>query len=438
MLINKEEVKLHALIKDPIARLLFLNCFFVIAGYGLFSLTGGASVNFMRLLKNVFIFFSFGYLIVTNKIVNPGSIFESGFVPVIFGVLILYVTLGSGADIASFGRILTFFLPFLYVYLSLSYLIANFGIQLTLKGMHWGILITYSLPLIAYILSGGKITDTNIYEQNVDSQVFTSNNYGWSSTLYILSFLYVWKDIKMSKPIKLFFGILMPVAILLFFASANRSSWLSMSVAMIPFFFYYKGMRLQYKIAGILIVIGFISVLLADPNSSINFALNKTQKQEEVGEARFTTAKIVYDHFNGEPTLWITGMGMFNFKVLKGNTNLGSYHNSYYEVLFGAGIPLFLVFLSFMFFRPGVRFIKYYSKYTLLLPPLMIIPFFESDLTGGQFLFFPWFAFMLLLNAKTKFWNRETFNASKDKREILADAGSVDNAPGNLRADSQL
>ncbi|HEY5462806.1 MAG TPA: O-antigen ligase family protein [Hanamia sp.] len=427
MFIEKSETKLHALIRDPVARLLFLNGFFVIFAYAAYNLTGGAATGSVRIFKNIFLFFSLTYMIATNRIMNPGRIFDSGFVPVIFGVLIFYVSIGTGSAIDSFGRSLTFFIPFIYVYLSLTYIIANFGIQLTLKGFHYGVLVIYSIPLFIYIISGGKITDTNIYVQNKNDQVFTANNYGWSATLYILSILFVWKDVKLTKISKVFFGVFLPVAILLFFTSANRTSWLSMAVAMIPFFFSFKAMHLKYKISIVLIMLGFISVLLSNPNSSLNFAKEKSNKQEQVGEERFIVAGIGRDYFNKEPTLWITGVGMFNFSsILENKSNLGNFHNSYYDILFGVGIPLFLLFLSFMVFKPIVRYIRYYSKYTLLIAPLMIIPFFESNLTGGQFLFFPWFTFMLLLNAKTKFWNRETFNASIKKRGIVADTDTVD------------
>lgn len=408
MFIAKEEFKLHALIKNPVARLLFLNAFFVIISYALYNLTGGISVAYVRIFKNIFIFFSLIYLIITNRIINPGRIFDSGFIPVIFGVLIFYVSIGSGAVVESFDQALTFFIPFIYVYLSLSYLIANFGIQLTLKGLHWSLLVIYCVPLITYILSGGSISDTNIYGPGGEGQMFSSNNYGWSATLYLLSLLFVWKDIKLKKYGKVFFVILLPVAIILFFTSANRSSWLSMSVTMIPFLLSYKGLHLKYKIAIMLIILGFISILLADPDSSINFAREKSHRQEQIGEERFKVASIMYDHLNKEPSLWITGVGMFNFSSIKNKSNLGGYHNSYYEILFGVGILLFLVFLSFMVFKPVIRFIKYYSKYTLLLPALIILPFFESDITGGQFLFFPWFTFMFLMNAKIKFWNKNT------------------------------
>ena len=418
MFIAKKEIQLHALLKDPVARLLFLNALFVVLGYALANLTGKGLVGTVSDFKNGFLFLSFIYLIATGRVVSPGKFFDSGFIPIIFSVLILYVSIGSGTTSEGFFRTFTFFIPLLYIYLSLAYLIANFGTCTILTGLHWSLLLIYSIPLLFYLLSRGKITDTNIYGGGSEDQAFASNNYGWSATMYILSFLFVWRDITLKKFFKIFLTLLFPVAVILFFTSANRASWLSFAVAMIPFFFRYKGMHLKYKIMAILVTLGFISFLLADPNSSINFARTKSQKQERVGESRFATAQVMVDNFNKEPTLWITGVGMFNFTMLKNKDVLHGYHNSYYEILFGVGIILFLVFLSFMMFRPLIRYIKYYAKYTLLLPPLMILPFFESNLTGGQFLFFPWFTFMLLLNAKIKFWNRKTFQASIKQSNI--------------------
>lgn len=419
MFLAKNEFKLYALVKDPVGRLLFLNALFVIGGYALSNLTGGAATGNASIFKNVFLFGSFFYLFFTNRIINPGGIFDSGFIPVIFGILILYVSIDTGTNAKGYLRVLTFFVPLIYVYLSLSYLVLKFGISVVLTGLHWGLLLIYSVPLLIYILSGGKITNTNIYGPGGDEQAFASNNYGWSATMYILSYLFVWKDVHLKKYWRIFFGLLLLIAIILFFTSANRASWLSMGVAMIPFFFTYKELNIKYKIAGLLVVLGFVAYLLSDPNSSLNYASNKTTDQEQKGESRFETAQVMFDQFNDDKTRWITGVGMFNFELLKNRDVLDGYHNSYYEVLFGAGVLLFLVFLSFMVFRPLFRFVRYYSKYTLLLPPLMIIPFFESNITGGQFLFFPWFTFMLLLNAKTKFWNRRTLKVKTTDADIL-------------------
>ncbi len=163
-------------------------------------------------------------------------------------------------------------------------------------GLHWSLLLIYCIPLLSYIFSGGKITHTNIYGPGNEDQLFASNNYGWSATVYILSFLFVWQDIKLKKLSKLFFGILLPVAIILFFTSANRASWLSMAVTMIPFLLSYKALHLKYKIAGVVVILGYISILLADPDSSINFARDRSHKQEQAGEERFKVAGIMYNH----------------------------------------------------------------------------------------------------------------------------------------------
>ena len=429
MLIEKQELKLRTLVKDPIARLLFLNALLVIIGYALANITQGASVGIFGNIKNLFLFFSFSYLIITGRIVNPKIIFDSGYIPIIFSLLLLYISIGTKSDLNAYFKTLTFFVPMLYIYLSLSYLILNFGIQATLRSIHYGLLIIYAVPILTFLLSGAKISETNIYGSGGENQAFGSNNYGWAATLFLLSYLFVWKEIKLTSIFRFFFAILLPFSIFLLLVSANRSSWLSVGIAMIPFFFSYKKMALKYKIIGMLFVFSYVTYLFADPNSSINFVIDKTRQQEQHGEMRFETANVVLNYFNDEPSYWITGIGMFNFSILRNKSVLHAYHNSYYEVLFGAGIPLFLVFLSFMFFRPTLRYIKYYSRYSLLLPPLLILPFFESDLTGGQFLFFPWFTFILLLNAKTKFWNRETFKESiqgfNNKKTILDEANNT-------------
>ncbi len=87
----------------------------------------------------------------------------------------------------------------------------------------------------------------------------------------------------------------------------------------------------------------------------------------------------------------------------KKEKELANYHNSYFEILFGLGVPLFILFMVFMLYEPIKQFLKRVSKYDLLLIPLVIIPFFESNLTSGQFLFFPWFSYVFALNAKKKF-----------------------------------
>ena len=95
---------------------------------------------------------------------------------------------------------------------------------------------------------------------------------------------------------------------------------------------------------------------------------------------------------------------MFNYDAfIKEGEGIANYHNSYFEILFGLGVP-FLFFIWFLCYMSLLNnLLKRVSKYDLLLIPLIIIPFFESNLTAGQFLFFPWFSYVFALNAKKKF-----------------------------------
>ncbi len=405
MFIKKEEKELLALTSDPVARLLFLNAFFVIIGYGLAVASNLASVEIAKVIKSIFLFGSVSYLFITNRVKPTFKYFDFGSTPFLFCLLMFVFTLVTPDIFDSLNTLQTFVIPFLYIYFSLAYLISKYGIKTILQGIHWGILLIYSIPGLSYIFFGGDLSNTNIYGVE-EGQAFVSNHYGWASALYILSFIFVIRNIKLKKFIKLFLWSVLIIATVLLFSSANRASWLSMSVAMIPLLLHYKGLKRWHKLTISCILVGFIIFFLSDPGSSINFQINRTLKQENEGEARFEVTAFMFNHFNDNPIDWFTGVGLFNYDLLKNKTELTGYHNSYWVILFGGGIPLFLVFLSFMVFRPAYRFIKYYSKYTLLFAPLLIIPFFESDLTGGQFLFFPWFTFMLLLNAKIKLWNK--------------------------------
>jgi hypothetical protein len=124
----RNEIKLFALIKDPVGRLLFLNALLVIIGYAITNLSGGALTGNFSTVKNVFLFGSFVYLLSTNRVVNPVRIFDTGFIPVIFGILILYVSIGTGTTFKGYFRVFTFLVPLIYVYLSLSYLVIKFGV----------------------------------------------------------------------------------------------------------------------------------------------------------------------------------------------------------------------------------------------------------------------------------------------------------------------
>jgi hypothetical protein len=184
---------------------------------------------------------------------------------------------------------------------------------------------------------------------------------------------------------------------------------LAVTIALIILVFFPKGIHLLRGSNAVLLIFlisvpfYFLTNLKDQKNSSVNFLIKKNEKQfetKEKAETRFVVANFAFDYFNNNPILWLTGVGLFNHAFIQGVTNLGAYHNSYWEILFGGGVLVFLFFLSVMILRPIYVFNKYIGNFGLIMIPLIIIPFFESNLTGGQFLFFPWFSIMLLMNVR--------------------------------------
>jgi len=242
MFIKKEEKELLALTGDPVARLLFLNALLVIISYGIAVITGLASVDLMKIFRTIILFGSLTYLFTSKHVKNPSRYFDSGDVPFLFCFLMFVFALNASDILDSLNRLQTFVIPFLYIYLSLSYLISKYGVRIMLRGLHWSVVLIYSVPCLSYIAFGGNLSDTNIYGyESEGEQVFVSNHYGWASALYILSFIYVIKNIKLTKLSKLFLWSILFIATILLFSSANRASWLSIAVAMIPLLLRYKG-----------------------------------------------------------------------------------------------------------------------------------------------------------------------------------------------------
>ena len=120
-------------------------------------------------------------------------------------------------------------------------------------------------------------------------------------------------------------------------------------------------------------------------------------------------AQYMVSQFESNLSPWLTGVGFYDHSILnKMVSGLKTYHNSYLEILFGCGLPVFLLFLYFSFLRPIYVFFKIFSNFFPLVPPIVIIPFFESNFTAGQFLFFPWFILTCIAGLKLKTKYNET------------------------------
>jgi hypothetical protein len=407
--------------RHPLLRLLFLNLALVIIGYALCVLTNFASLGPMRVVK--YSVLGVSILVLLKQEVSLLRLIWEQMQGIRLLVLIfLGFALFTTDPYASLARTLTYVVPFLYVALSVGCLLVRYPIREVLHEflnvLNW----VYFLPIASYFITGGSLTDTNIYfiSSEGEGTAFVSNHYGWAGTIFLVSGL----DLLRNQPLRawrsVFIILSSGVALYLILISGNRTSWLSLLFVGLVFVFCYRRMALYQKILVALLPLGLIVYLLQDPNSALNIRIKKTQVQAKKGEARARIGTKMFRHFNQNPAYWATGIGMFNNtkarKILRGR----GYHNSYFEVLFGSGVVVFGYFFYLLVFRPLFVYLRYFARYYLFLLPLIIIPYFESNLTGGQFLFFPWFVAVVM------FSYCQQFARLKERIEKLAEVPATE------------
>jgi hypothetical protein len=390
--------------KDAVFRLLFLNMLLVIVGYALGVLTGMASVGPMRILKYSFLLFSMLYLFKINQnLLRVLAHYLQALI--LLSVTFLFFALLSSDPVNSLVQVLTFIVPFLYVAFSVGYLMVRYSIQGVLHAFINSINWVYFIPVMSYFLTGGKLTDTNIYYVSSENEeaAFVSNHYGWAGTLFLLTGMDLLRNVSLPWWRKLLLVAFGAIAAYLVLISGNRTSWLSLGIVAILFIFKYQGLRIYQKSLLSLFPIGMVLFLLQDPTSALNARLEKTRIQQKKGEARVNASNSMVSYFNQTPEFWVTGIGMFNKAKINSLTGWSGYHNSYYEVLFGSGIVVFAFFMYLIVGRSLWHYLLIFATRYLFFLPLLIIPFFESNLTGGQFLFFPWFIMAILMSYARKF-----------------------------------
>ncbi len=305
----------------------------------------------------------------------------------------------------SLNRTLTFLVPLVYIWLSISLLISRYGQKEVLQVLSVMIRIIYAIPLITYVVFGGDFSGKSIYGES-EGQIFISNHFGWSAALFLISNFHVsLKSRKKSKLEILTSYTLILLATYLLIVSGNRTSWLAVALCLVAVLFYFKGIPLYQKVVIFISPVILFSYLISQKNDAVLFVIERTERKSASGdEGRLERLDLIINRFFETPSRWFTGVGLFNYDAFtKEGKGISNYHNSYFEILFGLGIPLFLMFMVFMLYEPLKQFLNRVSKYDLLLIPVLLIPFFESNLTAGQFLFFPWFSYVFALNAKKQF-----------------------------------
>ncbi|MCG8326124.1 MAG: hypothetical protein MI974_00505 [Chitinophagales bacterium] len=289
------------------------------------------------------------------------------------------------------SRIITLVAPLSYIFLFFAYLQSKYQKEQIGWQLSSSFQLIYGIPILMFIVFERQFGATDLKSV----QAFYRNHYGWSSIIFLLTSTDILLNYKIPRWRFWLTIVFIPAALYILFASGSRSSWLSFVLT--GGIFLFRSQRLPIWSKPLLIGLTLIPLVyfLGDPNSALYQRWQKTQRQIELREEasdRLLWANAAFREFEREPTLWLTGRGLFDYKGL---INQSGFHNSYYEVMFGTGILVFCSFLYLFLLRPAYFYFRYYSKYFLTFFPLVIIPFFESNLTGGQFLFFPWFSYMM-------------------------------------------
>lgn len=375
--------------KDIHFKLFLFNCSFVILGYGINTITGQALLTPVKAIRMLVLGVSIILLIrhyyYSTKDRNFGS----------YHFLLLYIIL-SGTIFSynisySLNRAITFLFPIFYLMVFFKYATSKYSISAIGKEISNYFQITYAIPILVFAIFERSFGSTYL---KGDVQAFVRNHYGWSSILFLLCSADLLLNYKVPNWRKWLTLPLLPIAFYILLASGSRSSWLALALTSLVFLVRLNSIPIWVK--PLLFVVASIPIFsfLNDSDSALYARWEKTQLQLEKGEDasdRIYWLNLVLHEFNENPTRWLTGRGFFNYEGLP----FKGYHNSYYEILFGCGVFVFAYFLYLFLLRPAYFYFRYYSKYFLTFFPLVIIPFFESNLTGGQFLFFPWFTYMM-------------------------------------------
>jgi hypothetical protein len=392
--------KIHS---DRVFILLLFNMLLVLLTYSYNSITHQISSG-ATLLKQIILGFSLMHILLLKSSRNRLKT-EAILLP----ICIVFLSVLNINFQQTFFKTVTFILPYIYIYFAVNYLISKYAYQDALNNLITGINLIYLYPVLTYFIFDSGFKSTSIYGYREDF-LFVGNHYGWASSIFITSLPIALSTLRKKRFISFILLSCIILSIYLVIISGNRSSLFSLFISLIFLIFKTDKSKLSsnFKLLIIPVILIFFSyfylALKDEKGSSINLIKERSERQfgsGKVKEARVLISTYTVEKFNNDPILWITGVGLFNYSLIQGVSNLSAYHNSYLEILFGCGVPVFIIFLSIMVFRPlKLLYYDLGGNYILIIP-LIIIPYFESNITGGQFLFFPWFILMLLLNAKS-------------------------------------
>jgi O-antigen ligase len=205
-------------------------------------------------------------------------------------------------------------------------------------------------------------------------------------------------NLNPTKRYRLFLIGIIGFSLLALLSTGSRSSYLCLAVSVLVLVVNSKRMGVLAKFLITIVVVGASYLMLADPDSALNSRIRKSEQQLNTGESRFEMAEIAFETMTTKPWLLMTGFGYDNFRegisYYSGIEIDMPSHNSYLELFITTGFFSFAFFLVFLVMNALLLYGVFDVRRFVFFPTFMIIPFFESNLNAGQFLFFPWMTFM--------------------------------------------
>ena len=366
----------------------FLNTFLVIYGYGL---RGGAFQAAKLIRTGLVIVSLLGILFAQGQI---KYIFNQQKNWALYGFIGLnVVVLPFSVDVFwSFQR-LSAWIPFLiYTNFFVVYLFKHYSKDEAKIKLLQVFSLAYFYPVAMMLVTGVAFQATNVYGQYVG--VYKANVIGWACTLFIVSSFDLYANSPMKKWVQYLFFFIAFLTLWGIVLTGSRSSYAGLALSSAVLIARNRKISIYLKAAALTCILAFAYYIVMSPDSVVNLRSKYAGIRRQRGEIRFQLAQKAFEVFTNDPGVLLTGFGFDNFKAglevyADVHTDLAS-HNSYLEILFSGGLLSFLFFLIFYAINAFWVYVRYDSPYFVFLPSLMIIPYFESNLNAGQFLFFPW------------------------------------------------
>lgn len=399
--------------------LYFFNVFLVVYGYGL----RGDSFQAAKLFRTGLVIVSLAGIFVAQGKIK--YIFSQGKNWVLYGFVGLNVlVLPFSVEVSrSFGRILSW-IPFLvYTNYFIVYLFRYYPKDDAKVKLLQIFSLIYFYPVAVMLLTGVAFQSENVYGQYVGA--YKANIIGWSCTMFLVMSFDLYANLSMSLWLRYLFFLTAFVVLWAVVLTGSRSSYAGLALSVAVLVVRSQRISIYLKIAASVCILAFAYYIITSPDSVVNLRAKYANIRRQRGEVRVKLAKEAFKVFSEYPNVLITGFGFDGFRAgleryAGVRTELAS-HNSYLEVLFSGGILCFLFFLIFYVINAFLKYLRFDSKYFIFLPALMIIPYFESNLNAGQFLFFPWMTFMFYYIHVSSFqFPVEEIAISKKKTEIKA------------------